>query len=292
MSSGEFRCGHSIQLPARPIAILAGVLVAIAAANVWPPLLLGLGALLGAIVEIAFLVGFIWWAQGGGPPQAMHAARMRLFRRVTLSPREMLWGVLAALSFAVTVHASIVLLFRFILYPAAAFRQGYDLSFIPSQEMRWLAVVISATSAAICEETGFRGFLQQPIESRYGVSAAVLTSSLFFTALHLTKSWALLGMVPIVFGGGILLGLIAWSAQSLIPCMFGHFVMDVGLFAYWWTGIAGDFHQRPIGETGVDQSFVITSCIFLTSLLIVLIAIFKLRRKRQFPNKDASQGGP
>ena len=232
MSSGVHPRGHPIQLSARLSTILAGVLVAIAAANVWPPLLISLRALPGAIIEIAFLAGFIWWARGGGPPQAMHAARIKAFRRIRLSTREMSWGVLAALSFAVTVHASIVLLFRFILYPTAAFRQGYDLSFIPSPEMRWLAVVMSASSAAICEETGFRGFLQQPIESRYSVPIAVLTLSLLFTALHLTKSWALLGMVPIVFGAGVLLGLIAWSAQSLIPGMIGHFVMDVGLFAY------------------------------------------------------------
>ena len=280
MSSVEYPRGPSTPPPARLRTILAGVLVSIAAANVWPPLLFNMGALWGAIIEIAFLAAFVWWAQGGGPPREMQATRVIAFRRVGLTPREMLWGLLAGLSFAVTVHASIVLLFRLIPYPTAAFRQGYDLSFIPSQEMRWLAVMISAASAAICEETGFRGFLQQPIESRYSMPAAVLTSSILFTALHLTKSWALLGMVPIVFGAGILLGVMAWSAQSLIPCMIGHFVMDVGLFAYWWTGIAGDFPQHPISQTGVDQSFVITSCILATSLLIVVIATFKLRQKR------------
>ena len=280
MTSVEHPHGHSLQPPARLSAILAGVLIAIAAANVWPLLLSSLGALLAAIIEIAFLALFIWWAQGGGPPRALRTARINAFRRTALSSQEMLWGVLAALSFAVTVHASIVLLFRFIPYPAVAFRQGYDLSFIPTQQMRWLAVVISAASAAICEETGFRGFLQQPLESRYSVPVAVLTSSLLFTALHLTKSWALLGMVPIVFGAGVLLGLIAWSAQSLSPGIVGHLVMDVGLFAYWWTGIAGDFSQRPIGETGVDQPFVITICIFVISLLIVLSAILKLSRMK------------
>jgi membrane protease YdiL (CAAX protease family) len=291
MSSGEHPRGHSPQPPARLSAILAGVLIAIAAANIWPLLLFNFGALLGAITEIAFLALFIWWAQGGGPPLSLHTARIDAFRRVALSSREMLWGVFAALSFAVTVHSSIVLLFRFIPYPTAAFRQGYDLSFIPNQQMRWLAAVISAASAAICEETGFRGFLQQPLESRYGMPVAVLTSSLLFMALHLTKSWALMGMVPIVFGAGVLLGLIAWSAQSLIPGMIGHFVMDVGLFAYWWTGIAGEFRQRPISETGVDRSFLITSFVFATSLLVVLIAILRLRQKRQVLNKGVSQGG-
>ena len=53
-------------------------------------------------------------------------------------------------------------------------------------------------------------------------------------------------MVPIVFGAGVLLGLLAWSSGSLIPCMIGHTIMDIGLFAFWWTGIAGDFTARPI----------------------------------------------
>jgi hypothetical protein len=102
-------------------------------------------------------------------------------------------------------------------------------------------------------------------------------------ALHLTKAWALVGMVPIVFGAGVLLGLLAWSSGSLIPCFIGHVVMDIGLFAYWWTGIAGEFTERPITETGVDQPFLIGGAIFLTSLSAVLIAMSKLRRIRELP---------
>jgi len=67
------------------------------------------------------------------------------------------------------------------------------------------------------------------------------------------------------------------AAGSLIPGIIGHFVMDVGLFAYWWTGIAGDFTVRPISETGVDRSFVIACCVFATALVFVLLAIWKLR---------------
>jgi CAAX amino terminal protease family. len=119
--------------------------------------------------------------------------------------------------------------------------------------------------------------MQQPIEQRQGVSVAVFISSFLFLALHLTKAWASLGMVPIVFGAGILLGLLAWSAGSLIPGIIGHFVMDIGLFAYWWTGIAGDFTARPITETGVDRPFLIACCVFATSLVVVLLAIWKLR---------------
>ena len=120
--------------------------------------------------------------------------------------------------------------------------------------------------------------MQRPIEERHGAGVAILISSFFFMALHLTKAWALVGMVPIVFGAGVLLGLLAWSSRSLFPGMFGHFVMDVGLFAYWWTGIAGNFTEQPISETGLDGPFLIACAVFAVSLAVVLVAISRLRR--------------
>jgi membrane protease YdiL (CAAX protease family) len=265
------------RLPITPRAIIAGFLIAAVAANVWLLLLLNLGVQLAAVVEAIFLAFFLRWARGAGPPSASRVARAKAFRHDKLASKQWLWGLVAAVFFAATAHASIVLLFRVVYYPAVAFRHGYDLSFIPSQPLRWVAVVVSAASAGICEEIGFRGFMQQPIEQRHGVSVAVFTSSFFFLALHLTKAWASLGMLPIVFGAGVLLGLLAWSAGSLIPGIIGHFVMDVGLFAYWWTGIAGDFTARPITETGVDPSFLIACGVLATSLVVVLLAIWKLR---------------
>jgi len=245
------------KLPIPLRAILAGLLIALPAANVWPLLLLNLGALFASIAEAMFLAVYIWWAAGGGPPRTSQASRATAFRRGTLSAAQWLWGLVAALCFALTIHGSIVLLFRFVPFPVAEFRRGYDFSFIPTVPLRWLAVVISAASAGICEETGFRGYMQRPMEPSNGSPVAILNSSLFFTVLHLTKGLALAGMIPIIFGAGILLGLLAWSSGSLIPCMIGHTIMDIGLFGYWWTGIAGEFTLRPIGETGVDWAFII-----------------------------------
>jgi hypothetical protein len=116
--------------------------------------------------------------------------------------------------------------------------------------------------------------MQRPIEQRHGAPIAILISSIFFTLAHLTKGWATAGMV----GAGILLGLLAWSAGSLIPGMIGHLIMDIGLFAYWWTGIAGDFTARPITQTGLDPPFLIACAVFAASLSIVLFSIQKLRR--------------
>ena len=246
----------------------------------WPALLLSLGMPLAAGVELLFLGLYVWWVSGGGPPQRTHAARSVAFRSGALSTMQWFWGLVGAFSFAVTIHASIVFLFRLTAFPLEAFRQGYDFSFIPSQTLRWIAVVVSAISAGICEETGFRGYMQQPIEERHGAPTAILSSSFLFMLVHLTKAWAMVGMVPIVFGAGVLLGLLAWSSRSLIPSMIGHVVMDIGLFAYWWTGIAGDFIARPISETGVDQPFLITCAVLSISLPIVLHSVRKLMTMR------------
>jgi membrane protease YdiL (CAAX protease family) len=271
-------------LPVSPRAIITGLLIGLIAANVWQLLLLSLSVPLAATVEVVFLALYVWWASGGGPPKRTHTARHFAFRNVRLSSAQWFWGLLAALSFAATIHASIALLFRFVPFPMEAFRHGYDLSFIPSLPLRWIAVVVSATSAGICEETGFRGYMQRPIEQRHGAPAAISLSSFFFMLLHLTKAWALVGMVPIVFGAGVLLGLIAWSSRSLILCMIGHVAMDIGLFAYWWTGIAGDFTSRPIAETGVDQPFLITCVVLGATLLLVLFAIWQLWRIGESPS--------
>ena len=266
------------KLPIALRAIVSGLLIAMVAANVWPHLLLNMGPPLAAITELAFLAFYIWWASGGGSPSTTQAARAIAFRRGRLSTAQWVWGVVAAVFFAATIHASIVLLFRLVPFPRASFRQGYDLSFIPSQSWKWVAVVISAASAGICEETGFRGYMQRPIEQRSGPLVAIVISSFFFMLLHLTKDWATIGMVPIVFGAGVLLGLLAWSSRSLLPCMIGHTLMDIGLFAYWWTGIAGDFTAQPIAQTGVDQGFLIACAAFAISLGMVLTAMLKLRR--------------
>jgi membrane protease YdiL (CAAX protease family) len=270
--------GFWSRLPVSLRAIVSGLLIALVAANVWPVLLVNLGVPLATISEAVFLSLYIWWATGGGPPRKTQDSRAFAFRRRALSSTRWFWGIVAAVFFAVTIHTAIVLLFRFVPFPKEAFRHGYNFSFIPSLPLKWLAVVVSATSAGICEETGFRGYMQRPIERRHGAPIAIVVSSLLFTLLHLNKTWATLGMVPIVFLAGILLGLLAWSAGSLVPGIIGHVLMDIGLFAYWWTGIAGDFTARPITETGIDVSFSIACVVFIASLLIVLYAISTLRR--------------
>jgi membrane protease YdiL (CAAX protease family) len=272
-------------------AIVVGLLVAMPAANIWPLLLVKLGTRAAASLEIVFLGLFLWWTSGAGPPARLRPLRTDYFRRARPSAPEWRWGLLAALSFAVTVHAAIILLFRFEPFPAQAFHRGYDFSFIPTQSLRWLACIVSALSAAVCEETGFRGYMQRPIESMGRPRLAILISSVFFTLVHLEKSWSLLLMVPIVFGAGALLGWLARASGTLLFGMLGHWIMDIGLFAYWWTQIAGTFTAQPVWQTGWDRAFAIEWALFAVALAALIIAILQLAKLSaggdQRPWKDA-----
>jgi membrane protease YdiL (CAAX protease family) len=266
------------RIPVTPRAIVVGVVVGMTAANVWPLLLVKVGMPLAACVEAIFLVAYMWWAGGGGPPRSLKAVRADSFRVRTLSATEWKWGLAAAVLFAVTVHAAIVVLFRLVPFPAQAFHVGYDFSSVPGVPLRWFAVVVSAASAGICEETGFRGYMQRPIEKRYGALIAIMISALFFMLIHLTKAWSVVGMVPIVFGAGVMLGTLAWASKSLYFCMIGHTIMDVGLFGFYWGQISGTFTQRPISETGMDQTFFLECGVLAAALLLTVVAIVGLRR--------------
>jgi membrane protease YdiL (CAAX protease family) len=269
-------------------AVIVGLLVGMIAANVWP-LLLRVGMPLAAGAEIIFLALYVWWVSGGGPPNSMRAVRAENFRLRPLSAAQWIWGIIAAVSFAATIHAALVLLFRIVPFPAAAFHQGYDFSFIPSRQMQWLACIVSALSAGICEETGFRGYMQRPIEKSSGAIVAITISSLAFMLIHLTKDWALIGMVPIVFGAGLLLGALARVSGTLIFGILGHWIMDIGLFAYWWSQIAGTFSQRPIAESGLDKTALAEVLVFAVVLIVLLSAMRRLSTLRSSSGTSKSE---
>ena len=281
MSAASLPVATRTRFPVALTAIAKGLLIGLVAANVWPFLLVLLGMPGAAIGEAAFLALYFWWASGGGAPTSTKAARATAFRQTSLTRAQWVWGLLAALFFATTVHAALVVLFRIVPFPADAFHRDYRGFSIANPALQWLALVMAAASAGICEETGFRGYMQQPIEKRHGVVVALLVSSVLFTVFHLSKSWAIPGMVPLVFGAGFFLGLIAWASGSLIPGMIGHTVMDIGMFAYWWTGVAGTFSAKTISVTGVDRPFEIAAAIAACALLFTLGAIVRLRLLRK-----------
>jgi len=162
----------------------------------------------------------------------------------------------AALLFVLIVRASFVVTFCLIPFPAERFTADYkQLESMPLWTA-WALIVMSSIVAAICEETGFRGYMQAPLQKRYGPRIAIIATSIFFTLIHLSHRWAA-PILPQIFFASVLLGLLAWRSGSLIPGIIGHAILDIFDYSFWWTNITGKIDRKTIFETGVDGHFIV-----------------------------------
>src|SRR6185503_16648187 len=98
---------------------------------------------------------------------------------------------------------------------------------------------------------------------------------------------ALLGMVPIVFGAGLLLGTLARAAGTLWFGILGHWLMDIGLFLFWWTQVAGTFHELPIWQNGIDRAFFWECGAFAATLAILFSAMLMLLKLRDAESRTS-----
>ncbi len=72
-------------------------------------------------------------------------------------------------------------------------------------------------AASFIEESIIRGFLQVSLEKHQDVTKAVIYASLAWTIIHGMLYWAIQ-----IFLLGIVLGLLAWRANSIVPSLIGH----------------------------------------------------------------------
>jgi len=247
-------------------AVVAGLFVAEIGIIAW----LASMALLPALWPIVVMSGVLWfylrYFSGSWWPKTTAESRRDRFRALTLPRAVQTWSLAAAMLFVIVSQSSFVLTFRIIEFPAELLTQGLGFDDIPLWAA-WMFIVMSALVAGICEETGFRGYMQVPLEKRYGSGVAISITSLMFLLLHLNQAWAPPLLLPL-FALGALFGILAYAADSLIPSIIAHAVTDVFNFAYWWTDVAGTFDRRPIADTGIDAHFVLWLLVFVVSITL------------------------
>lgn len=253
------------RLPVVIRALVVGFLVAEIGIGTW----LAVAALMPAPWSLVLMSAFLWaywrYFSGKGWPQPAAEVRRVRFRSIKMPAAIWKWGTLAAILFVVIVQSGFVLTFRVTEFPAKAFAAGYGYSDLPIWSA-WLFIVMASLVAGVCEEIGFRGYMQVPLEKRYGPSSAIVIVSLAFVVLHLNQAWA----PPIllhIFAMSVLLGILAYASGSLIPGIIAHTLMDIPNFAYWWTDVAGTFDKRPVAETGVDAHLIVWTVVFVASVI-------------------------
>jgi membrane protease YdiL (CAAX protease family) len=253
-------------------ALIAGVLVTEAGLLTWIGLIVLLPPILACVAMPGALV--VYWFVFSGRLPWPGETRRRNFRRTSLAGVEWFWGLVAAALFVVAFEAAVFTLFRLIPFPAEQFARPAALGQATTTQL-WVVVVVASLVAGVCEETGFRGYMQRPLERRFGPTWAIAFSTAGFAALHLNQVWVVTLLVPLLLAS-VMLGALAYSARSLIPGIIAHAMMDVFNFSFWWWHLWGHYDSRPVTESGLDAEFLLAAGTLAISLSLFVLTVRKL----------------
>src|SRR4029078_10693069 len=129
----------------------------------------------------------------------------------------------------------------------------------------FLRLTVWSIVAGVTEESAFRGYMQTPIERRYGVLLAILVNGTAFGLLHFPNHPAdVLTMLPYYIAVSAVYGGLTWAANSILPALVLHSGGDVWSLARLWLPGRPEWQLSPaptrlIWETGVDASFLLSA---------------------------------
>jgi membrane protease YdiL (CAAX protease family) len=136
----------------------------------------------------------------------------------------------------------------------------------PAQLPLWTliaGVLMTSAVAAVAEETGFRGYMQVPLERAYGPAVAIGITSSVFALIHLTHGPGILPLLPFILGAGVFYGVIAHVTGSILPSMAVHFTGDVVLFS------VNSMRARGAGGGDLSPSLAIGIAVIAGALGVV-----------------------
>lgn len=228
------------------------------------------------------MVGLLWiyWKYFSGSwwPNSTKIYRKTNFRLTKLPTKVMVMGLIGALLIVIIEQSGLIVTFRIMEFPAEKFSSEYIFLKQVPLWAAWLVIIMISGVAGICEEIGYRGYMQVPLEERYGPLVAILIVSIVFVIVHLHQAWS--GPILIqIFFISVLFGSIAYYSGSLIPGIVAHIIMDICNFSFWWTNLGWQFDKMTIGETGIDFHFIFWSVVFTLSLISFVYLISRLKMK-------------
>jgi membrane protease YdiL (CAAX protease family) len=245
------------RLPTLVRAVIAGSAVTVAATG--PCSGLALANLRHALwlpwsgpVVALYLWAYWRYLQGRGWPAAAAEARRRGLRARRLPWRVWRWSLAAGgLGWGCVLAARIAVdLWLDLPSSPASSLDGYP----PLAVVQY--VLTASALAGIAEEAGFRGYMQGPLERRYGPLAAVLVVGVAFWLAHggayREDPWLFVGRLWFYLAGSAVFGTLAHLTGSILPGIVLHAAADVlgfGLLWLWSTG--GGVSAAAAGAAGL-----------------------------------------
>jgi hypothetical protein len=151
-----------------------------------------------------------------------------------------------------------------------------------------LWALMSAVVAGVVEETSFRGYMQRPIEQRYGPIVAIVVTGIAFGLGHFIHSEVTLILLPYYLTVAAVYGALAHLTDSTLPGMALHVGGNVFSAAGLFLGGHSEWQlsspsKALIREAGPDASFWVTVVALLLVGAAAVWAYFILSRVAHGP---------
>jgi membrane protease YdiL (CAAX protease family) len=136
-------------------------------------------------------------------------------------------------------------------------------------------LLAAAVEAGVVEEAAFRGYMQAPIERRYGPRVAIVIVSVVFGFVHLANGYhELTWLLPYAIFGSIL-GTLAYLTNSILPGVVLHAAGDAVRFLLVWR-LGPNPQESLIWQSGLDISFCVGLAVAVAFGLAAIWAYRKL----------------
>jgi uncharacterized protein len=281
-------------------AVVLGVVVLLAGSLPWGAVLAPLNlrvlpSVPWAILPMAAYLAAYWAFIGGtfGPSDGA-ATRRETLRARPLTPS--VWGgaiVTGLLGFAAVLALTAVMA-RLVAMPVSRIDTPAAMPAATAIALLTMASVV----AGVTEEAAFRGYMQSPIERRYGLAAAILVNGAMFGLLHLPNHpQAVAVMLPYYIAVAAVYSGLTWATDSILPGVVLHVGGDIwSLVRLWATGKAewqrsGDV-QPLVWEGGVDASFLSAIGLCIACAIGTFVLCRTLRRFTVEPEREAAWQTP
>ena len=267
-------------------SILSGFVVTTIGVGSWVLLVTYIPVPWSVVPMGAILILYWIYFSGKWNPSNTQVFRHFCMRQIKLKRPVWIWGLLAALLIVLFVNSGGILTFRIFEFQPEIFKTARFLNELPAWKA-WPVILMASLVAGICEEIGYRGYMQAPLEQKYGPVAAISITSLVFAVAHIHQAWAggWLGMI-VIFVISFMIGYLAYSTKSLLPGIIAHVSFDIINFSYWWSDVIGTFERKPISITGVDNHFIIIVMVVLLSTILFIVSIRKLLKLKMKDSAD------
>jgi membrane protease YdiL (CAAX protease family) len=225
-------------------------------------------------VTSVYLWLFWRYLAGAGPPLTTARARRSLLRANRLSSAVWVWALLAGSLGVVALVLGLRTANRLVSLPA---QQLPNFANIPRLTVVSL-LLFAAPVAGVIEEAAFRGYMQGPIERRYGVAVAILVTGVMFAVAHLDFTLILL---PYYIAVAAIYGAVTHLTDSILPAVVlhtgGNLFSNLDLWlhgqAEWQTPSTGGL---LVWSSGADAAFWLSVIALLMAIAAMLWAFWYL----------------